>query len=404
MCKKKPKHISFLLGAGFSVPAGCPTASKLNKLISSCEFGNIGFSPSGQLCMGKNGSKPDFGYRNNYDYYFGFLQDVIAVYLKNNCEEQTFDYEKFYDYLKINLKEDANMLQIYNSYEYKADSYEQYCFHCEDLYNQLLFHFLKDCNGNWNYANEPFMLRQQYDFPYQGFLDAVECFSKETIVDIHTLNHDLYIDRLKKTEWINGNMCDGFEELGSPFYGEIEAHGRKYKCRLEYFTNIYHKPIRLYKLHGSLDYFTFYDNNNGNLIPSSIVKSKYGVDTTNLLKEIDTNDGLEYDKCWINYHPNFLSGTTSKILQYGNPILYKKLFDHFKENLNNSNMLIIIGYSGCDSEVNRIIDESKIEQIYVIDKTTNISNHPLVLKGATPINKGIESLTLDDLDINKVQQ
>ena len=81
----------------------------------------------------------------------------------------------------------------------------------------------------------------------------------------------------------------------------------------------------------------------------------------------------------------------------------KKLLKHLL-GINNSNMLIIIGYSGCDSEVNRIIDESKIEQIYVIDKTTNISNHPLVLKGATPINKGIESLTLDDLDINKVQQ
>ena len=94
MCKKKPKHISFLLGAGFSVPAGYPTASKLNKIISGCDFGNIGFSPSGQLCMGKNGSKPDFGYRNNYDYYFEFLQDVIAIYLKNNCKEQTFDYEK----------------------------------------------------------------------------------------------------------------------------------------------------------------------------------------------------------------------------------------------------------------------------------------------------------------------
>ncbi len=399
---KESKHISFLLGAGFSVPAGYPTASKLNKLISSCDFGNIGFSPCGQLCIGEHGSKPDFGYRNKYDYYFIFLQEVIAAYLKNNCKEQTFDYEKFYDYIKVDLPKDGNMLHIYNSYEYRADSYEQYCFYCEDLYNQLLFHFLKDCNGNWDYANEPFMLRQQYDFQYQGFLDAVECFSKETIVDIHTLNHDLYIDRLNKTEWINGNMCDGFEELGSPFYGEIETHGRKYKCRLEYFTNLYNKPIRLYKLHGSLDYYTFYDNDNDNcnLIPSVIVKSKYGVDITNLLKEIDTNDGLEYDKCWINYHPNFLSGTTSKILQYGNPILYKKLFDHFKENLKKSNMLITIGYSGGDSEINRIIDESKIEQIYVVDKTTNISNHPLVLKGATPINKGIESLSLNDLNLH----
>lgn len=399
MCSKNKKHISFLLGSGFSVPAGYPTASKLNKFISSCDFGNIGFSPSGQLCMGKNGSKPDFGYRTSYDDYFDFLKDVIRAYCQDNCINQPFDYEKFYDYIKFNLKKDGNVKQIYDSCEHKTDSYEQYCFHCEDVYNQLLFHFLKDNNGKWDYSGEPFMLKQQIDFPYKGFLECVEHFSEESIVDIHTLNHDLFIDRLRQTEWINGNMCDGFEELGSPFYGEIDVDKRKYRCRLEFFTDNYNKPIRLYKLHGSLDYYTFYENNQGYLVPNSIVKSKYGVDTTNLLKEITTERGLEYNRCWINYHPNFLSGTTSKVLQYGNPLLYKKLFDHFKRNLMQSDILIVIGYSGADEEINKIIEESKVSKVLVVDTSKNICNHPLVLKGAKPLNKGIESLSLNDLNI-----
>lgn len=47
-------------------------------------------------------------------------------------------------------------------------------------------------------------------------------------------------------------MCDGFEELGSPFYGELL---RTYKCRLSRYTGKYTKKIRLYKLHASKDYY-----------------------------------------------------------------------------------------------------------------------------------------------------
>lgn len=72
---KVKKHVSFLLGAGFSAPAGYPTAGKLNDLISNCSFGNIGFSPSGQLCMGIDGSKPDFGYQNSYNDFSFFLTE-----------------------------------------------------------------------------------------------------------------------------------------------------------------------------------------------------------------------------------------------------------------------------------------------------------------------------------------
>lgn len=395
MCKKESKHISFLLGAGFSVPAGYPSAKELNALISSCAFDNIGFSPDGQLCFNKNGTKPSFGYKNPYDNYYDFLKKVINAYVKN---DQPFDYEKFYDYIKTELKDDTNMKQVYDSCLSKSDSYEQYCFQCEVLYNQLLFHLLKDRDGNSDYSGEPFLLKQQYNFPYQGFLECVKYFSKDYIVDIHTLNHDLYIDRLKKTEWINDNISDGFEELGSPFYGEIEISNRKYRCRLERFTDVYNKPIRLYKLHGSLDYYTYYRNYKGNLLPENIVKSKYGVDVTNLLKEVKMNSELGYDKCWINYHPNFLSGTTSKTLQYGNPLLYEKLFEHFKKNLSKSDILIVIGYSGCDCDINMIIEKSKVDKVLVVDKSNDIKNHPLVRKGARPLNKGVESFALKDLN------
>lgn len=95
MCiNKGEKHIAFLLGAGFSVPAGYPTAGKLNTLIANCNFGNIGFSPSGKLCISNDGNKPNFGYRISYDDYYDFLKDVIVAYCNNYCNGQFFDYEK----------------------------------------------------------------------------------------------------------------------------------------------------------------------------------------------------------------------------------------------------------------------------------------------------------------------
>ena len=150
-------------------------------------------------------------------------------------------------------------------------------------------------------------------------------------------------------------------------------------------------------MHGSLDYYTFYDNDDGYLIPSCTIKTKYGINTTNLLKEISKNHRLGYEKCGINYHPNFLSGTTAKVLQYDDPLFYKRIIGHFEDNLSKSDILVVIGYSGGDSEINKIIEKAKVPKIYVVDKSENICIHPLVLKGAIPLNKGIESLSIDDI-------
>jgi len=41
--------------------------------------------------------KPDFGYKNPYEWYFDFCIDSIHYY---NDKIRPFDYEEFYDYLK----------------------------------------------------------------------------------------------------------------------------------------------------------------------------------------------------------------------------------------------------------------------------------------------------------------
>lgn len=59
----------------------------------------------------------------------------------------------------------------------------------------------------------------------------------------------------------------------------------------------------------------------------------------------------------LNTMPIFLTGTTSKIQRYNEPLLFKKLFKRFKKNLKQADKLIIIGYGCKDKGINEIIKE-----------------------------------------------
>jgi hypothetical protein len=189
-------------------------------------------------------------------------------------------------------------------------------------------------------------------------------------------------------------MDDGFKELGSPYYGNL---GVKYKVRLPYFTNEYHEKYRLYKLHGSIDQFPFHIQNEG---IETYVKIKLGIDTSDLFKEIEKDGKLAYIDDWINYHPDFLSGTTSKILRYREPWYYEKVFSHFESNLENSEILILIGYGCSDIEVNNLIREKfdfKNKPIFVVEPYPSDKTYGFIEElNATLIKTTPDNLNLDD--------
>ena len=64
---------------------------------------------------------------------------------------------------------------------------------------------------------------------------------------------------------------------------------------------------------------------------------------------------IGYDVSPFEYHADFLTGTTSKIQRYNEPLLFKKLFKRFKKNLSQADKLIIIGYGCKDKGINEII-------------------------------------------------
>ncbi|MBI0397975.1 SIR2 family protein [Cyclobacterium marinum] len=351
---------AILLGAGFSAPMGYPIGNQLNESILGLKGTEFGFSTDGKLVVdSEKGGRPDFGYRNSYDNQFDFLLELLKYY---HSRIKTFDYEEFYDF----LSDEKQWEILTGDFEQDAKKYYNQIYsspkdlisNIKPIFNQIVGQFLKDRNGERWYGNAPHQCKPI--FPgYTGFLNCLEDWGRNGIVDIHTLNHDLLLERLSISDWIQGNICDGFEEMGSPYFGKLRTDLDSYMVRLERYTGLYTSNFRLYKLHGSVNYYPFYRNEGNVAIPEIYVKTKMGIGSNNLYKEFsDKNGDLKYDHCWINYHSDFLSGTSSKILRYREPLLFEPLFNKLKENLNAADKLVIIGYGCKDEEINRIIIEN----------------------------------------------
>ena len=74
------------------------------------------------------------------------------------------------------------------------------------------------------------------------------------------------------------------------------------------------------------------------------MKTRFGIGFSDLYKEKENeNNEFEYESCPSSYHADFLTGTTSKIERYKEPLLYKDLFELFKQNLREAKILLIIG-------------------------------------------------------------
>jgi len=393
------KSLSFLLGAGFSAPMGYPVGKDLNKSLLKCTGENFSFNTDGLLCFSTDGKKPDFGFIPDYEFEFDFCRDLMLYF---NDTKGYFDYEEFYDFFIYKAKEDPKVEKLFISKNYGSHKHlTDMLFSIKNIFNQLVINFLVDKEGNSWYDNAAYMGVPSFS-GYTGILNCFHNFGKDYLVNVHTLNHDLFFERLNYTFGLQGELCDGFEELGSPYYGDLSVDKRSYKCRLEYYTGNYDKKYRLFKLHGSKDYGIYYASNGSTLMPENYIKTRRGISINKLFKEIeDSNKKLFYERCWINYHADFLTGTSSKIERYQEPLLFNILFDNFKKNLNESEKLIIIGYGGKDTEINKMLlshFDFKNKPTFIIDPFAGDEIKNLNFKlGGSLIEKEIEDIEIEDL-------
>jgi hypothetical protein len=155
---------------------------------------------------------------------------------------------------------------------------------------------------------------------------------------------------LADSDSIQGEMDDGFEELGSAFFGRLYVRNEEYKVRLSRFTGKFEKSFCLYKLHGSIDHFWFEHDD------KELIKLKRDISKWAVYKEVDENGVLRYVNRPTGVVPEFPTGMTSKIGRYKDGTYYPTVFDHFKDNLHSSNTLIIIGYGFGDEKINEDIE------------------------------------------------
>ena len=393
------KSISFLLGAGFSAPQGYPIGNKLNELLLKSIDDNFAFAPSGDLTISTDGCKPDFGYKTSYDIEFEFCHSLM-LHFKDI--KGVFDYEEFFDFITDELENDENLEKIAKPFLNDTTTLQSLKSGLKNIYTQVVAHYLKDNEGNSYYDNLPYVIDDKFQ-GYTGVMKSIKELSKHSVLNIHTLNHDLFFERFNNTSFLEGKLSDGFEEFGSKYFGKLNSNNRNYMVRLQRYTGTYLSNLRLYKLHGSLDYELYYRQDNGQFFPETYIKSRYGVGNTELYKEIENKKGeLEYENCWINYHPDFLTGTTSKIQRYAEPLLFEKLFQLFKENLKNADKLIIVGYGAKDDEVNKIILEHfdfKNKKSYIIDPYAGDKVKDFgKMVGAKLIDKQLENIDLEDFN------
>lgn len=330
-----------------------------------------------------------------------FTLDFIKFYSTEIIKNAEFyDYEEFIDfYLEIYLGKTQNedfdkfCKEFRRRYSYDIENKMLLREH-DDLFNRIIAEILVDNEGVQFY--EPV---SRLTFPgYTGFHNCLKNWGVENVVHIHTLNHDLFIEEFRNSEYLKG-FSDGFKEEGSPFYCKFQnLRFADLNVRLRYFADKYDTKYRLYKLHGSIDQLSFQIKDSDVDFP--FIKIKPGISRAFLSKEVQDEKGEPTYKNVGNYFPSdFLRGTTSKILRYNEGPYYKKVFDHFKENLRNSDLLVIIGYGCKDEGINKLIEEnySHGRSIFIIDPFPNedINNFQKKFKAKLRV-KNPEKMSIED--------
>jgi hypothetical protein len=381
----KVQHVSFLLGSGFSIPDGYPPTTQINNCLKAINQNAIHIHTSGSAWFLNGQDDPNSWSKEEQKL---FVQRFLEFYNNEIIAGEVFNYEKFYDFyceLRRTDKLSDKIKKFFDDFRKESgQEYDHYNFllNFHDTFSQLLASLL---SIKWP---EPVSLVRPYQRNYSEFLELLDGLGNKYKVHIHSLNHDLLMERFAHTETLGNKLSDGFEEYGSPFYGyhtlykkinnyDIEEPVAHYTVRLRKFTNEFSRQFCLYKLHGSIDQYVFnYENKE-----YTTIKLLYGISNHELFKEIKNDKGkLEYYRGHTEVYPDFLSGTLTKILNYYRQVYYKPIINHFVNNLINSQVLIVIGYGFGDSKINEIIENNFLsdlrKKMIVVDiKKNNESTH-----------------------------
>lgn len=350
---EKNTQISILIGAGFSTEAGIPTRNEINFRLKNLKASEFFIDSEGTTHFLKqpnpNSNWLHINERN-------FIEEMILFY--NSIISNDFDYEDFYDYC-FNLLSDIDNQKFDTFFKnYKAERNNGLDkWRALDITIRTLDYLVSDL---LNFNKDIF--KTNIIDNYQPFLSLLRNLQERfEIVNIFSLNHDLLLEKIFISE-LNFEFCDGFEFNGSRYY--IKKRDRQ--IRIKCFKNRYDKQVRLFKLHGSIDNYLYNISS-----PYEMVKIPKDLYAPDLHRETRKGNRWIEEQCWTLYQPNFLSGTTTKILKYDKHQFHITQFKHFRKSLKNSKLLIAIGYGLQDEKINEFIKKelSKNLKMVVVKRT-----------------------------------
>lgn len=402
----RPK-ISILTGSGFSIPEGLPDVKKLNKRLSKIDESEI-LIHTDQTAFFLNG-QTDPNRFINWDKRI-FLQEFLEYYNSDVLKEgEEFHYETFYDFYSGYLTDNENKELIENFYNAFNERHFKDSEFIIDCYNRI-----SGFNRSFNQLLASQLHKSQYfedvsmeNYPgYEPFVIFLSELIDKCDIKFHTLNHDLFFDWLGSQHlrlW--QHFSDGFQLEGSPFYGSLDHDFNKgtphkvhktYYVKLKRFVNKFDKPLSLFKLHGSIFNTIVYTP-----VPEQKIirlKDDYAISEYFMEQFDPKTEDYNLKSLLDEVAPDFLSGTTNKTRYYTKDPYYINLFNHFKNNLSSSELLVVIGYGFQDNGINEYLEKfflSQNKKMVVIDpqkpKTDFIDKYEAIY-----ISKGITQITIDE--------
>ena len=355
MIEQKQK-ISFLLGAGFSKPYdNYPIARDINEKFRNFKASDITIDSEKSAWFNEGIIGPN---NHHYKQDAKMIEEIISFYRDDIVEREDFHYEDFFDWYKKVQFGKIKYKVIDNIADKEKSSVYDLMIFFDIIFNQLLKNLLT--------KNLPV---KHIPITHRNFYYLINKLSQNFTIQIHTLNHDIFIESLT----FDKLTSDGFIEAGSPYYGELiqsvrinEIEGlREYTVKLPYFVNKFDAPINIYKLHGSLNHYVDQRQSNNTL------KALHGISHSHLFKEVNQGNEQNIQLMGGIFNPTFLTGTTFKKSLYNSTRYLTSVFDHFKNNLNSSRVLIVIGYGFGDKKINNTVRTSFYQKekrkIYVVD-------------------------------------
>ncbi|MFI5163433.1 MAG: hypothetical protein ACHQHN_19295 [Sphingobacteriales bacterium] len=322
-----------------------------------------------------------------------FAEEFVDFYVQTvlGGDHDIFNYEKFFDYFDEYLHEKLHQGEIeqfcdsYNKKYGRNSRYDNglnYISRFLNIFNQLVGSLLTNAKYYENISYTGGYPR------YEHLSRLIKELLKNYRVHVHSLNHDMLFDHIGNTvSGIFEHYCDGFEEAGSKYFGEFhyremvndkEFH-KMYHVRLHYYVGNYDKRLSFFKLHGSIDYYPVHLQHDHRPVT---IKRDYGVGEVLLERFDEGKQRFFYENPFTNKYPAYLTGTTQKIKRYKEGF-YSNLFQHFNDNLQHCEKLIVIGYGFQDPGINEILEQyylSKGKKVIVVD--IRMPDSPLVEKYA----------------------